>query len=371
LPRPCRIAPGSPAGPVACCPETYGAFTWYPSSDQPSDEALYDISVTVPAGWAGAANGTFTGATDAGGGRRRYAFHAAEPIASYLVTVAVDHLQRIEDPGPHGLPVAYWVRPQDATAMLPTLRRTPRLLAWLEERLGRYPFASAGVVIVQGSSGMETQTMITLGPIAGPGAVPVLLHELAHHWFGDAVTPSTWQDVWLNEGFATYLQMLYTVDQLGADADATLREWRAQDTQLREEAGPPGRYRPDRFAARNVYLGPALMLHDLRGRLGDRCSSRWSTTGPSTTGTRNRTGRRSPHGCATTPGATTSAPSSTPGSTRRPRPPSGDRPTGCQSRAPSSCSQSTNVVATVAAQSSSSSRSASCAPARNGTCISA
>jgi aminopeptidase N len=243
--------------------EPYGAFTWYPCSDQPSDEALYDIAITAPEGWRGVANGT---PTEDGNTLR---WRSPEPIATYLVTLAVDRFTRVDDTGPRGLPVTYWVRPQDADRMLPVLRQTPALLAWLEQRLGRYPFSSAGVVIVQSRSGMETQTMITLGPLSGPSAVPVLLHELAHHWFGDAVTPRTWRDLWLNEGFAMYLQALYTAGQPGGDLESTLRSWRSMDATLRRDAGPPGRYRPDRFGARNVYLCVGLMLHDLRGALGD------------------------------------------------------------------------------------------------------
>jgi aminopeptidase N len=245
--------------------EPYGAFTWYPCSDQPSDEAVYDISITVPDGWAGVANGVLA-APPSGG---RYRWHAAEAMPTYLVTLAVDRLDRHDDTGPRGLPISYWVRPQDSAAMLPTLRQSPRLLAWLEQKLGPYPFSSAGVVIVQSRSGMETQTMVTLGPLTGPEAEPVLLHEYAHHWFGDSVTPRTWRDLWLNEGFATYLQGLYQVEQGSVTAAGLLAAWRRVDTEQRAVSGPPGQYRPDHFAARNVYVGPALMLHELRSALGD------------------------------------------------------------------------------------------------------
>jgi aminopeptidase N len=258
----------APDGALWTMQEPYGAFTWFPCSDQPSDEALYDISITAPPGWTGVANGTPTqaGSTPAGATLQ---WRSPEPIATYLVTLAVDRFQRVDDTGPHGLPVTYWVRPQDADRMLPTLRQTPALLAWLEGRLGRYPFSSAGVVIVQSRSGMETQTMITLGPLAGTNAVPVLLHELAHHWFGDAVTPRTWRDLWLNEGFATYVQALFEAERLGGDLETTLQTWRSADAALRKDAGPPGQYRPDRFAARNVYQSVGLMLHELRAALGD------------------------------------------------------------------------------------------------------
>ena len=244
--------------------EPYGAFTWFPCSDQPSDEAVYDIAIRVPEGWVGVANGMPSGPDD-----HTYRWHAAEAMPTYLVTLAVDRFERHNDTGPHGLPITYWVRPQDSAAMLPTLRQSPRMLSWLEQKLGPYPFSSAGVVIVQNRSGMETQTMVTLGPITGVEAAPVLLHEYAHHWFGDSVTPRTWRDVWLNEGFATYLQGLFELDEHTATETGLLAAWRRIDAEQRAEAGPPARYRPDRFAARNVYVGPALMLHELRGVLGD------------------------------------------------------------------------------------------------------
>jgi aminopeptidase N len=259
----------TPDGALYAMQEPYGAYTWFPCNDQPSDKALLDVAVAAPAGWSAVTSGRFAGSGPAPGGGTTYRWHSPEPIATYLVAFAVDRYERVDDSGPHGLPVTYWLRGSDKPAMLPVLRRTPSLLAWLEQRLGPYPFGSAGVVIVADRSAMETQGMVTLGPLTGARAVPVLLHELSHHWFGDAVTPRTWQDVWLNEGFATYVQMLYETDQLGASLNAALRSWQAGNAAARAEAGPPGHFAPDHFAEHNVYFGPALMLHALRGLLGD------------------------------------------------------------------------------------------------------
>lgn len=111
--------------------------------------------------------------------------------------------------------------------------------------------------------------MVTMGPLTGYRGETVLLHELAHQWFGDAVTLSTWRDMWLNEGFATYIEALYASERLSEDFAATLRMWRRGDEQSRRSAGPAGRFDPQHFAERNVYYGPALMLHALRGRIGD------------------------------------------------------------------------------------------------------
>ena len=246
--------------------EPYGALTWYPVNDHPSDEALYDVAVTVPRGWAGVSSGLLRGAS-ARGGRVTWRWHAADPTASYLVALGIDRYRRHTATGPHGIPVTYWVRPQDAGRTLPLLRKTPRMLAWLEARFGRYPFGSAGVFAIPADTGMETQTMVTLGR-----RLPEedLLHELAHQWFGNSVGPRTWRDVWLNEGFATYAQLLYEADVLGRPAKRTLALFRQLDGRLRREHGPPGRFRPGHFASANVYLPPALLLHQVRRVVGDR-----------------------------------------------------------------------------------------------------
>jgi aminopeptidase N len=256
-------------GAVWALSEPYGAYTWFACSDQPSDKALLDVDLTVPAGWSGVSSGRLTGETPAAGGARTFHWHQAEPIATYLVGFAADRYDRIDLTGPHGLPVTLWVRPTDRPVMEPLLRQVPDILAWLEARLGPYPFGSAGVVVVPDASGLETQSTVTLGPIRGREALPVLVHELAHQWFGDTVTPRTWQDLWLSEGFATYVQMLYAVDRLDGDRADTVRAWRDTDAEWRPRAGPPARYDPALFASRNVYSGPALMLEEIRRRVGD------------------------------------------------------------------------------------------------------
>ena len=255
-----------PDASVFVLQEPYGALTWYPVNDQPSDEALYDVSLTVPRGWAGVSNGVLRG-TSRGGGKVTYHWHAADPMASYLVALGIDRYQKYTATGPHGLPVSYWIRPQDRAWALPVLRKTPQMLAWLEKRFGRYPFASAGVFAIREKTGMETQTMVTLGPVKAED----LLHELAHQWFGNSVGPRTWRDVWLNEAFATYIQfLLYDVEVLGQSQARLLAGMRQLDGQLRRQHGPPGRYKRDHFASANVYFPPALMLHEIRKQIGDK-----------------------------------------------------------------------------------------------------
>jgi aminopeptidase N len=267
----------TPRGEAWTMQEPYGAFTWYPVNDLPSDKARYDIKVTVPAGWTAVASGEFRGQAHGTDGDT-FTWHGSDPQASYLTTLAVGHYARLDLAGPHGLPVTVWTRAGTDDALVPALRHTPELLGWLENKFGRYPFQAAGVVTVESISAMETQEMVTLGGLLARDATPtrrqtylqqVVLHELSHQWFGDAVTPVDWRGLWLNEGFATWIQYRWEIEhgQLTKEAwmDAALKE----DGDLRKRYGPPGAPDPRYFAQHNVYTSAALLLQAIDDRVGD------------------------------------------------------------------------------------------------------
>jgi aminopeptidase N len=251
--------------------EPFGAFTWYPVNDQPSDKALYDIAITVPDGWSGIAGGT-----PAGQDGNKFKYTSTDPIASYLTTLAVGRYTKETATGPHGLPITYWFHPGADDALMKVVRNTPRYIEWLENKFGPYPFASAGVMIVASESAMETQQMVTMGTpkAANPSQNAIMwegdvVHELAHQWFGDTVTPSTWTDLWLNEGWAMYAQYLFQ-NERDRVSDADFEKWgRSADQRLRTQFGPPGHPKADDFARTNVYVCPALMLHQIRKKLGN------------------------------------------------------------------------------------------------------
>ena len=111
---------------------------------------------------------------------------------------------------------------------------------WLEERLGPYPFDTLGFVLVDSQSGMETQTMITLGNTDYTPSAAVLVHEMAHQWYGDQVTPDDWRDVWMNEGMAMYLQGMWEAEHgRHADRRADGRLGRARGGAARASPGRP------------------------------------------------------------------------------------------------------------------------------------
>ncbi|WKN48324.1 M1 family metallopeptidase [Nocardioides sp. Arc9.136] len=247
--------------------EPYGAFTWYAVNDHPSDKALYDITVRVPTPFVGVANGALV-SREEDGPDTVTRWHLAEPAASYLVTVATGDYVTAEATSDSGVPVTWWV-PRDQPDLGRGARTTAEELGWLEERLGPYPFDTLGAVVVDSASAMETQTMMTIGTSEYARSPAVVVHELAHQWYGDQVTPTDWRDVWMNEGMVMYLQVLWQAEEDGTDLDAVLDAYAAAEVRERASAGPPGAYDPDAFGASTVYYGPALMWHELRGRVGE------------------------------------------------------------------------------------------------------
>jgi len=253
--------------------EPYGAYTWYPANDQPSDKALYDISVTAPAGWSAIAAGT----PEAQQGNT-FRYRSALPMASYLQTLAVGKYKKITATGPHGLPLTYWYRPGVDDKLVPSLKKSPKFIQFLEDRYGKFPLPTAGIVLVDSDSAMETQQMVTVGDRIfkkwGKNELSLfeedLLHEYAHQWFGDTVTPATWTDLWLNEGWAQYSQFLFeqsTYHLSDAQLEAFLRHY---DGVNRKKIGPPGKPKAANFAEENVYLCPAAMLMQLYQAMGKK-----------------------------------------------------------------------------------------------------
>lgn len=253
--------------------EPWGAMTWYPANELVSDKALYDIAVTVPAGWMAAANGN-PGPVEG----NTYHYTSDIPTAAYLTTLAVDKYKSVTQDGPHGVKLTYFVLPKTDDKLVTSLKKSPQILTWLESMLGPYPFETGGALLNGSVSAMETQQMLSIGrTLAGKWTKDdqayfeeTLVHEYAHQWFGDTVTPSTWTDLWLNEGFAQYMQYMWeqkTLKFSNADLERFLRQ---RDAELRKSVGPPGKPKAANFAESNVYVCGAAMLKELNDALGDK-----------------------------------------------------------------------------------------------------
>ena len=254
-------------GEVWTMQEPYGAYSWYPVNDQPADKALYDITVTAPDPWTGVANGRLVGDTRQDG-RRTTEFQLDEPASSYLITLAIGDYAHASKTSASGVTLDYWF-PRGQPLVLEDMNAATAAIDWIEERLGPYPFSSAGIVATDSESAMETQTMITIGNNDYVRSAPVIVHELVHQWYGDQVSPADWSDVWLNEGMTTLMQALWESDHKGDKISTTIARWRGIDQQLRDDYGPPGDYDRAQFGGSNIYYSPGIMWNVLRLELGN------------------------------------------------------------------------------------------------------
>ncbi|MFJ1577818.1 M1 family metallopeptidase [Streptomyces sp. NPDC088182] len=247
--------------------EPTGSMAWFPGNHHPSDKASYDIRITVPEGLKAVSNGELRDERTADG-HTSFDWHAAEPMASYVAMVAIGPYKTRRTDGTKGtVPVFTAVDPTAARSGARLLKELPAIVKWQEKTFGPYPFSSTGVVIGRpGDSGyaLETQNRPFL---PGPTSVATLVHEMAHQWFGNSVTPKSWQDMWLSEGFAEYTEWLWTehtervpVRQSFADAYDADANW----------AFPPARP-PSAVNISDppVYGRGAMVLQRVRETVGD------------------------------------------------------------------------------------------------------
>ncbi|WP_208879608.1 M1 family metallopeptidase [Streptomyces sp. PBH53] len=249
--------------------EPVGSMAWFPGNHHPSDKAAYDITVTVPKGLQAVSNGQLAEQTTKGG-RTAYHWHVAEPMASYVATVAVGRYDIARTTGPHALPVVTAVDPAEAGSSAKVLAKIPEILDWAETNFGPYPFSSFGAIVDRpGDAGYALETQNRPVFPADQLTTSILVHELAHQWYGDSVTPKTWRDMWLNEGFAQYAEWLYQEDHDGPTAQETftrLYESDSEDLWAFPPAKPSG---PAHISDRPVYDRGAMVLQKIRQEVGD------------------------------------------------------------------------------------------------------
>lgn len=247
--------------------EPDGAPTWYPVSDHPTDKATYRFDVTVPEGTTAVANGELT-SSETAGGRTRFLWEAREPMASYLSTVSIGRFDLRRSTTAAGLPLIDAID-VDLVGQEEGLARTEEMIDYFTATFGPYPFSSYGAIVDDAEVGyaLETQSR----PIySGPPRESTVAHELSHQWYGNSVSPGRWQDIWLNEGFATYSQDLWAEHSGGQTADEAFAERYAVPA---EDLGywnpPPGDPGVDGLFSASVYERGAMTLHVLRQTVGD------------------------------------------------------------------------------------------------------
>jgi aminopeptidase N len=256
--------------------EPSDARFWMPCQDEPWDKATADLLITVPAGYVAASNGKLVGTVARPDSTITWQWQERNPIATYLMCITasrftVSTLPFVRAPG-DTIPVQYYVWQPDsleAASYLPTVRD---MIGALSRVFGPYPFDKYGMtaVVPFGFGGMEHQSITTLNRLLKTDE-RVVVHELAHQWWGDLVTCATWPDIWLNESFATYSEAIWAEFKGG---EAALRSYMKTDLEQFYYGSWQGAVYDPEGQGFNlfdfvVYSKGAWVLHTLRGVVGD------------------------------------------------------------------------------------------------------
>ncbi len=285
---------GIPASGLRIGPNKYGERTffsdnwpnrarnWLPTVDHIGDKATNEFVITAPAHYQVVSNGRLVEETDLDGGMRLTHWRQSVPIPPWLYVVgvarfAVQHLGEFK-----GVPVQTWVYARDRDAgfhdfAVPTME----VLHFYDTYVGPFAYEKlANITSPATGGGMEAATALMYGEnsVTGERSVRwrnVVIHEIAHQWFGNAVTESEWDDVWLSEGFATYFTLLFREHAYGRDdfvaglKEAAERVWRWYDENPDYRIVHDGLDDMSRVTSVATYQKGAWVLHMLRARLGD------------------------------------------------------------------------------------------------------
>ena len=204
------------------------ASTWFPCNDIPIDKATADIKITNDSSFVSVSNGKLVDIVSSGG-KKTYHWKTVYPISTYLISIFsadYDHFSQkyISLNKQDTMNIEYFSFPEHTKLAKVDFSVNLKVLKYFSSLFGEYPFIKEkyGVAEFLWSLGaMENQTITGIGAnfIGGRKFFnDIYIHELAHQWWGDAVTLKTWKDIWLNEGFATYSEALYFEHESGKDA---------------------------------------------------------------------------------------------------------------------------------------------------------
>ncbi len=257
---------------VVAMNEPHMAPWWFPSNDHPSDKAIVDVKITVPTGREVVSNGKLLGRKVKKSGTTWH-WKADEPMAPYLAFFAAGDFtmaKGTKDGLPWLVAVSDRLAPSEQRSSMKLMKVTPKVITGLEKDLGDYPFSVVGGLTTSLDVGfaLENQTRPTY-PAIGSQDVSLIVHELAHQWFGDDIAVQGWRDVWLNEGFASFMEWRWSENHGGDSAQKILMSYYsypANSSFWKLAIADPGAAHVFDGA---IYGRGAMTLQALRNRVGD------------------------------------------------------------------------------------------------------
>ena len=256
--------------------EPYGASDWFPCKDTPADKAdSSDVWITVDNSLYAVSNGDLVGIINNPDNTATYKWTNKYPIAQYLISLAISNYTIYKNYFKYtekdSMPVINYIFPENLESYKENLDKVPNMLRIMSNYFGLYPFIKEKYGNAEmgwlGGGGMEHQTVSSMSNFSET----VIVHELVHQWFGDKITCRDWQDIWLNEGFATYGEMLYAE---AINGDSAYKDFvSAEMARAKDAKGSV--YVQDISSISEIFNGDrsyskgGIVLHMLRGVVGD------------------------------------------------------------------------------------------------------
>ena len=258
---------------------------YLPTYDYPNDRLTTETILTVPAEWLTVSNGKLISVTDAGSGLKTWTWRESQPSSTYLITVVAGEFAEAKDSW-RNIPVDYYAPKDRGDRLAVNYGRTPAMIDLFSKKLGvDYPWEKYAQAMVDDfvAGGMENSSATTnassslrhpkLVPEYPEDEDPLISHELAHQWFGDLVTCKDWGNIWLNEGFATFMESVWTEAHYGKDF-ADYERWEASRHWIAMQglySKPIVRHDFDDSSEfdENVYVKGGWVLYMLRHQLGE------------------------------------------------------------------------------------------------------